>query len=382
MSQKVNLRLVVVTFIRIMVGLLFIISGLIKANDPTGFAYKLDEYFEVFHTPFLIPYTVYIAMFICIFEIFLGVCLLVGSFLRSTLILLFAMMVFFTFLTWYSAYYNVVTDCGCFGDALKLTPMQSFTKDVVLVVLIIILMVNQRFLRPIFRRPLRHGIVYVSLAASILFTLYCYIFLPVKDFLPYAEGKDIVEQMKIPEGSPKDSFAITLVYEKDGKDYEFEMNKLPADLETYKWKETKTVQVSKAPLAPIHDFVIYSQDGAEVTDKFLEQKGYRMMIVQYDLEKSNVSSQKDVNKLVNDLVSKGKVKIWGFTSSSNALVDLYTQAHDVPYKLFRADGTMLKTMIRSNPGLILLKDTKVIKKWPGTAVPSVDKVHSLLKAEE
>ena len=141
---------------RILVGLLFIFSGLIKINDPVGFSFKLEEYFgpTVFNIDFLLPYVLPLAIFIVVLEVLLGVFLLIGLKKEFTIYSLFAMIVFFTFLTWYSAYFNKVTDCGCFGDAIKLTPWESFTKDVILLVLIVIIMIGLKYIKPLFNNKL------------------------------------------------------------------------------------------------------------------------------------------------------------------------------------------------------------------------------------
>lgn len=144
----------IIHFSRIVVGLLFIISGLIKLNDPIGFSYKLEEYCQVFGLQFLLPTTLFLALFMVILEVVLGVMLLVGFKPKFTVYSLLLLIVFFTFLTFYSAYFNVVKDCGCFGDALKLTPWESFTKDVVLLIFILILLFGINFIKPLFSKKI------------------------------------------------------------------------------------------------------------------------------------------------------------------------------------------------------------------------------------
>ena len=373
---------------RILVGVLFILSGLIKANDPTGFGYKLDEYWEVFHTTFLSGLSVYMAMFICIIEIFLGVSLLMGTYKKLTLTLLIAMMVFFTFLTFYSAYFNKVQECGCFGDAIRLTPWQSFGKDVVLCVLIAILWLNRNLIEPLWLEDQKGELVAMgSIIVSLVFTLYCWYYLPVKDFLPYAVGKDILQQMTIPPNAPKAKYAMKFVYTKDGRQCFVSENGLDSfcklkDFGAYKYDTTISEQLVKGYEPPIHDFVIYDKGGVQnITQNFLHQEGYRLMIVQYDLGKSNTSSQKDVNKLVDGLENT-PVKIWPLTSSNEDIIEKYSKDNGVKYKFFTSDNTTLKTMIRSNPGLILYDGNLVIAKWPGTMCPSAKEVLGYVKKEK
>ncbi|MES2690924.1 MAG: MauE/DoxX family redox-associated membrane protein, partial [Bacteroidota bacterium] len=175
---------------RILVGVLFIISGFIKANDTIGFSYKLVEYFEIFDMHYFIDYAVAIAMFICIFEIMVGVALLLGAYTRLTMWLLLLMIVFFTILTGYSAITGKVTDCGCFGDAIKLTPVQSFMKDLVLLVLILVLFFYDFYVAPVFNKTITGIGIGISLVVTTFFTVYTYMFLPRIDFLPYKVGNN------------------------------------------------------------------------------------------------------------------------------------------------------------------------------------------------
>src|SRR5690554_1774445 len=190
---------------RIIVGFLFVISGLIKLNDPVGFAFKLQDYFapEVLNLEFLMPYALPLALLLVIVEVLVGVALLIGYFKRLTLWLLLLMIVFFTFLTFYSAYFNKVTDCGCFGDAIPLTPWESFYKDVILLVLIIILFVGSKYIRPLFTRSIRSILVLLSLVICLAIGYYVLNHLPIMDFRAYKVGTDIQKAMEIPEGAPK-----------------------------------------------------------------------------------------------------------------------------------------------------------------------------------
>ena len=186
---------------RILVGGLFIFSGLIKLNDPMGFSFKLDEYFgpDVLNLPFLQPIALGLAVFIVILEVLLGVALLLGHWKKLTAWLLLLMILFFTFLTFYSAYFNKVTDCGCFGDAIPLTPWESFGKDVILTVLIVIIFTNLKYIRPVLSAGGRSAVMVLALIGCSFMGYYVLNHLPIKDFRAYAEGKSIVEGMKSAE---------------------------------------------------------------------------------------------------------------------------------------------------------------------------------------
>ena len=181
---------------RVFVGILFIISGFIKANDPLGFSYKLDEYFQVFHMPWLSAVSLALAIGICAFEIGLGVALLLGAKMRFTAWSLLLMIVFFTFLTFYSWKFDVVKDCGCFGDALHLKPFESFMKDVILFVLILFIFIKRNEIKPLFGESFYLAGV-CRLCCFPHFSIYCYRHLPMIDFRPYAIGKSIPEGMKL-----------------------------------------------------------------------------------------------------------------------------------------------------------------------------------------
>src|SRR5690554_2070396 len=195
----------IVNISRILVGVLFIISGFVKLNDPLGFSYKLEEYFsaDVLNITFLESYALSIAIFVVIFEVILGIFLLIGYKPKFTVWSLLLMIVFFTFLTFYSAYFNKVTDCGCFGDAIPLTPWESFSKDVVLLVLILILFIGRKYIKPLFSRNINSILVFASLVFCLAITYHVLQHLPIIDFRPYKIGANIQEGMTMPEDAPK-----------------------------------------------------------------------------------------------------------------------------------------------------------------------------------
>lgn len=296
---------IVTTIARIFVGILFIISGFIKANDPLGFSYKLDEYFLVFHMPWLSSISLLLAMFICVFEIALGVAALIGYRMRLITWLLMLMIVFFTFLTFYSAWFDVVKDCGCFGDALKLKPWESFWKDIILLTLISILFIRKWDVKPLFNESGGKAAFYLAIISSAAFTWYCYEHLPVKDFRPYAIGKNISEGMKLPEGAVTDSTVMKFIYEKDGKSVELDMNQI-GDLDsTYKFIDRIDKKVREGDKAPIHDFSIKDAAGGDNTKEILETEDYVFMLVAYDLTKTNEKVQPQLNAFVEECNKRG-----------------------------------------------------------------------------
>ncbi|MFN4082257.1 MAG: BT_3928 family protein [Bacteroidia bacterium] len=354
---------------RILTGALFIVSGLIKANDTIGFGIKLKEYFEVFDMPFFEPYAVAIAMVVCVFEIIAGVALLIGAYSKLNTWLLLILIIFFTWLTGYSAITNKVTDCGCFGDAIKLKPVESFMKDVVLLVLILIILFGIKHVKPIFNKGIEKLILFVALLVSSFFTGYTYMFLPYKDFLPYKVGNNIKELSIIPEGAPKDEYEMIFIYEKDGVHQEFTVDNIPDD-ESYKFVDRKDKLIKKGYKPPISDFKIYDGFGNELSDSFFNQTGYKLLLVQTKLEESRTAILPNISMLAQDWNKNQPNPIWALTSTSLSEAEAYKHANQLSVNYYNMDATPLKSMVRSNPGLILLKDNTVVKKWSAYNIPT------------
>lgn len=358
---------------RILVGVLFILSGFIKANDTIGFSYKLVEYFEIFNLHFFVDYAVGLAMFICIFEIMVGVALLLGAYTAPNMWLLLLMIIFFTILTGYSAITHKVTDCGCFGDAIKLKPFESFMKDVVLLVLIVIMFFGQFYIAPIFNKTVTAIAMGVALLVTTFFTFNTYMFLPKIDFLPYKVGNDIKEQMTLPPNAKKDSIAMVFIYEKDGKQVELGVNDIGIVDDSYKFIDRKDKVIVEGDKPPIPDFRLFNADGEDFTDSLLNQKGFKMILVQTDVKKSRKGTEISLSNLAL-MCKQAGIPFWALTNTSLTEVEPYRHENQLAFAYFNMDATPLKSMVRSNPGLLLLKDNVVIKKWSAYGIPTFDKV--------
>lgn len=355
------MRNFITQFSRIFTGVLFIISGLIKLNDPVGFSYKLAEYFgePVFNMPFLVPYTLALAIFLVILEVVLGVMLLVGYKPKFTIISLLVLIVFFTFLTFYSAYFDVVKDCGCFGDALKLTPWESFTKDVVLLVLIVILTLNWRLVRPIASTPVTAGIVALSVVLSGFMGYWVLNHLPIKDFRAYAVGKNIQKGMEIPEGAPKSEIEMVFIYKVNGVDTEFteaELMSLPAGA-TFVDRKDKVITEGYVP--PVHDFTM-EKDGADHKDELLQEPKL-LMFVMYDLSKSDDEGMSKLSKLAADATSKG-YKVIAMTASGEDEIAAVKAKYGYSFDFYFCDPITLKTIERANPSIVVLNKGTIMQK--------------------
>ncbi len=352
---------IITQFSRIFVGVLFIISGLIKLDDPVGFSYKLAEYFgeTVLNLPFLIPIALPIAVFIVIFETILGVMLLVGFKSKFTIWSLLLMIVFFTFLTFYSAYFNKVTDCGCFGDALKLTPWESFTKDVVLLFFIIILFINSNLVQPIFSKSVRNAIVIISIALCVFMAYYVLNHLPIIDFRPYKVGTNIQKSMEIPEGAEKSLVEMIFIYKVNGVDKEFTEKDLMNIPEGATFVDRKDKVITQGYLPPIHDFSM-EKDDTDYKDEFLKEPKL-LVFVMYDLAIANEGGMKKLASVAADAKGKG-YKVIAMTASVGDAISKAKQQFNLDFDFYFCDAITLKTIERANPSIIVIKNGTIVQK--------------------
>ncbi|WP_340203071.1 BT_3928 family protein [Ascidiimonas sp. W6] len=350
----------IVQIIRFFVGVLFIVSGFVKLNDPVGFSFKLEEYFSqgVLNLPFLEPYALIIALIVVIAEVVLGVMLLVGFKPKFTLWSLLLMIVFFTFLTFYSAYFNKVTDCGCFGDAVKLTPWESFTKDIVLLVLILLLFFNAKLIKPFITKRFATFSMILSLLACIAFANHVLNHLPVIDFRAYKEGSNIMENMNIPEEAPKPIYEYAWKFKVNGKE---QIIKTPGDYPSIDGEfigvETTLLQAGYEP--PVHDFTI-EREGEDYTKEMLLEDNL-LMVISYDLLKSSPEGLAEI-KTVAELAKKNGYKIIGMSASSYKEVLKIKKLHQLDFDFYFTDQTTLKTIVRSNPAVVKLKKGTILQK--------------------
>jgi hypothetical protein len=309
----------------------------------------------------------------------LGVMLLIGYKRELTLWLLFAQIAFFTFLTFYSACYNKVTHCGCFGDFWKLRPWESFWKDVALMILITWLFVGKEHINELMYPALSGTVFLVATVASIAFPIYAYRNLPPKDFRAYAVGDNIKENMKAGAGYQPAVYESGFIYEnlKTGEKKHFTMKDYPwQDTLNWKWFATDNVLVKDAVNPPkITDFTVSNLDGVAITDSILNNKDYSFWLICYDITKTkdDASLQAKLNDFYTLATKDGKQMI-AITSSGAKEIDDYKHAHNALYDFATADGIVLKTMIRSNPGLMLMKDGTVIANWHWRNIPSYSEI--------
>ncbi|MCP9198417.1 DoxX family protein [Gramella sp. GC03-9] len=350
----------IVNVARVLVGVLFIFSGFIKLNDPVGFSFKLQEYFSepVLDIPFLIPFALIIAIMIVIFELVLGIMLLIGYAPKFTSWCLLLMILFFTFLTFYSAYFNKVTDCGCFGDAIPLTPWQSFYKDVILLVLILIIFFNKKYLTPVFHPKSHRWIIFGSFIACFAFCYYVLMHLPVFDFRPYKIGNNISEKMSIPEDAPEPVYEYEWKFNQNGEEKIIRNEGAYPQVEG-EFVGVETTQIAEGYVPPIHDFVIEGEEG-DITEQILQEDKV-FLVVAYNLRSTEREGYKAVKSLSEEALNKG-YRVVGLTASGSELQNALKKKYDLNFEFYQTDETTLKTIVRSNPGLLTLEKGTITQK--------------------
>ena len=366
----------------VLVGLLFIFSGLIKANDPLGFGYKLQEYFEVFHIGFLNDFAVAISITLCALEIILGTVLLLGIKGSKVALGLLLTIIFFTFLTFYSAAFDVVKSCGCFGDAIPLTPWQSFFKDLILLALILYIYFHRRTITPLLKsEKAQNWALYIITFIAFGFGFFTYNYLPMKDFLPYAVGANIPENMKIPTGAPVDVYEImyTLKHKQSGEtksmsDKEYMRTEIWKDANWEIQGEPGKRLISKGFEPKIKDLKINDSQGTDYTSELIENPYYNLVIVAYDLGRTNVRAIGDLNAIAMNAGENYNIRTVLLTSNSVESAEQFQQQHKLAMEIFYADAVPLKSMVRAYPALLLLKDGVVINKWHFHTRPSYEEL--------
>jgi hypothetical protein len=358
---------------RFFVGGLFIFSGLIKLNDPIGTRIKMEEYFGVFAEDFgsffsaFVPLSLEIGMIMIIMEIVLGVAVLLYYRMNVTTILLLLLMIFFTFLTFYSAYFNKVTDCGCFGDAIKLTPWQSFIKDIILMIPVLHLFWYRRSYVPVLRTLEGHFVIGAATVLSLSLGIYAIRHLPFIDFRAYRIGNHIPSQMQ-PEEQPV--FEYVFIRKDNGE----EVRSGEYLMDTTQYKYQSVVQVNEDKTRPkITDYSVTSVEGEDVTQQTFE--GAKLFFVIYDVNKASVSNMDDIASLAREL--DGKIDMMVLTASGSTQFEAFRHEYQLAVPYYFTDATVLKTMVRSNPGITLWVDGTVKGMWHHNDTPDASEVLKL-----
>ncbi|MCI0522165.1 MAG: DoxX family protein [Bacteroidales bacterium] len=360
---------------RIVTGLLFIFSGFVKGIDPLGTAFKFSDYFKAFNLAFLDDLSLPLSLILCLMEFITGMMLLSGSFVRTASWIAALMMALFTPLTLVLALFNPVSDCGCFGDAIHMTNWQTFFKNIALTLVVIVVFI---------RRHDRAGLLppkpaFASTAASaiifLLFMWYNLAYLPVIDFRPYRVGTSLPEAMSVPPDAPADEYDIRFIYEKDGIQKEFTLNDYPANDTTWKFIDQKSVLITRGYVPPIHDFRLVTGDGVDMTENITRSSENVLLLVARRLEESDREGLLQGYDLCLTFQEKG-MGFYIVTASTHE-----TAGEIAPgFNLLFADEITLKTVIRSDPGFVLLQDGTVMAKWSMRNLPDKSQFEGDLNA--
>ena len=357
---------------RFIVGIVFIFSGFVKAVDPLGSTYKFVDYLEAFGMDSLSFLALPLAILLSSLEFVIGFSLLFATRRKLTSWILLIFMSFFTVLTFILAIYNPVTDCGCFGDAIIMTNWQTFWKNVFLMIFTLIIFYNRNQFETSLSIKKQWGIISIPFLFSLIVSVYSYRNLPLIDFRPYDVGTYIPEKMIVPEDAPRAEYETVLVYEKDGIEKEFTMENLPDS--TWEWVSTENKLISEGYVPPIHDFTITTKLGNDITEIVLNDNKFTFLLVAYDLNKACTKNIEEINQLAQFAGETGICNFICLTSSLEEDIKDFKEKTNAEYTFFNTDEITLKTIIRSNPGLVLLKRGTILDKWHHNNTPSVEEI--------
>ena len=376
---------IIVWILRIVFGGTYIFSGFVKAVDPLGTYYKINDYLIAWKLDFLSSLSMVASIGLSTMEFIIGFAILFGVGMRFFATLALIVQSLFTIQTLYIAIYNPVSDCGCFGDALIISNWDTFYKNVVLIIFAFLIFKAKKYTTPVFKRNSWAPVI-LSFVFILFISFYSLMYLPIIDFRPYKVGNNIYEKTIVPEDERPISemfyFYKNLKSGETIKIPEEEYNQTfekYTDPELWEYLDFKDVVVKEGKTEPeIHGFKFNTLEGGDLTEEFFGQKGYKLLIVQLDLEKTTTEKQEKINNLVKEILKKNTAKVWAITNSVDK-VEKYTEDHNVPYTYCWMDQIPIKTIIRSSPGLVLLKGNVVIKKWPHRKLPDYEDLMDYLK---
>jgi uncharacterized membrane protein YphA (DoxX/SURF4 family) len=365
---------------RIIVGVLFIFSGLVKANDPLGLSYKMQEFFEVWNWHALNNYSLLFSILMIAFEIIAGVAVLLNWQMRLISWLLLLLILFFTFLTGYALFSGKIRACGCFGDCIPLTAKQSFIKDLILLVLILYIFRHRNTMKPWAKPIISISVLLITVLFSFGMQQYVLLHLPIVDCLPYKVGANISEKMKIPPGSIPDSTVITFVYNKQGKEIEFTADHFPEDFDDSLFQFVKRydrlVRTGNAE-PPIKDFSLATVNNYDSTAELLSYPGYSIFLfVKGEIENTE-HWPADLASIRTNIIAPKKIPFYVVSNQAEQVDQFFNKKNEsLNTTILKCDFVAIKTAARTNPTLYLLKNGTIINKW---GYKDFDKAYQLLK---
>ncbi|MBO4369736.1 MAG: DoxX family protein [Paludibacteraceae bacterium] len=363
---------------RVILGVVFLFSGFVKSVDPLGTAYKITDYFEAFGMDFFSGMSLPLAILLIIVEFTIGFNFLFGVQTRKTSWVAVLFMLVMTPLTLYLAIENPVSDCGCFGDAIVLTNWQTFYKNIAIDVLLLFVVLFSKYEFPWLSDWASLIVMAIPVIAVLSISVHAYRHLPQIDFRPYKIGNSIKDGMMLPEGAKTDKYNISFVYAKDGVEQEFSMADCPFGDSTWVFVRQNSVLLEKGDVPPIHDFTMQNDDGEDITEDVLDRDGYTLLVVSSKVEKANNKHWKDLNALYQYALSN-RLAFYGMTATYSESLEQYKQQYHIKFPFVATDEITLKTIIRSNPGLVLLKGDVVEGKWHYNDLPTVEELKVIVK---
>jgi len=360
----------VIWLIRIVVGVLFIFSGVVKANDPLGLSYKMNEFFEVWHMFWMQPFSLTLSILMIAFEIIAGVAVLLGYAQRVFSILLLLLITFFTFLTAYVLFSGKIKECGCFGDCIKITNEETFAKDVALLILGMILFLYRKRIHPLLSNKIGTPLMILTAIFAFGMQWYALRHLPFHDCLPYKVGTNMIDGRKIPPGATADVYETIMIYEKNGERKEFTMQNYPWQDTTWVFVDRKDKLIKKGNAEPkLKDFVITDFDGNDVTDQVLNQPGNTLLLYVSDVSKARTDHMDKLRALIED-ADKQNAPTYILCSATKEEGEAFRKQNGLDKAVvYLFDQTVSKTALRSNPGLMLLDNGVIKGKWSPSDYP-------------
>jgi len=368
MSNKIKIPEPLLFLSRIVVGLVFIFSGFVKGIDPLGFTYKLQDYFTAFNLVFLQNTALPLAILLILAEFLVGISLFFKLRIKWGAWGGLIFMIVFTPLTLILALTNPVTDCGCFGDAIVITNWQTFYKNFVIIIFAIIVFIGKNQYRPSYHSITEWSVLLAFSVFMIGINIYGLNHLPLIDFRPYKLGISIYEGMEVPEDAPQDEYKTILIYEKDGVQKEFNEENFPWQDSTWKFVDQNSYLVEEGYKPPLHDFLIVSGNGEELTDIILSNPEYTLLLFSQNLARSNIKGIQKANNLAL-FCNENHIPFYGISASGENEIDNLRNEVELYFDFATMDETAIKTIIRSNPGLVLLKGDVIIGKWAWKDIP-------------
>jgi uncharacterized membrane protein YphA (DoxX/SURF4 family) len=359
----------IVNIIRTITGLLFMFSGFVKGIDPMGFAYRLEDYFIVYHITWLIPLALTFTITLCTIEFVLGVMLLLKLRMQITSVLALLMMVFFTLLTFNDALTNLVPDCGCFGDAIKLTNWQTFYKNIVLIIFALFIFVNRKKQDTSLPPKRQWSYAFMASVVFVYFSVYCYMHLPLIDFTEWKPGHKLFAENPLPQ-----KFFLTYQNKKTGEKKEYLSPNYPyADSVWMAQWEFVSQRIEDPNVYYGRNLQITDSAGADFTAQFIRDPGYVFLMTSKDLRSAAKSKLAGMNGFAEQVVKSGGTFILLVSNPPSEAMQI-VKREGLIYPVYFADDIELKTMVRSNPGLMLLHNGVVVKKWHYNDFPDFEAV--------